>query len=230
MFLPLHDENPLRVVPYQFVTIAIIVISTGVYGWQLQIAQEPLATSLFLSYGMTPAVLFNYESLPPEMIYIPAEATLLSYMFFHLDVWHLLGNMLFLWVFGDNVEDSMGHFRFAVFYLTCGIAAGFTHGVVDPDSPVPIIGASGAVAGVLGAYLMLHPRVKILVLLFKGIPLRVPAYLLLIGWLLWQVLNVYFSDALVAWWAHIGGFIVGALLIVPLRDRTIPLFDRGIRH
>jgi membrane associated rhomboid family serine protease len=151
-------------------------------------------------------------------------------MFFHLDVFHLVGNMLFLWVFGDNVEDAMGHVRFLFFYLACGIFAGVFHAWMVPDSDLPLIGASGAVAGVIAAYLMLHPRVGVWVLAFKIIPLRISAGLVLGLWIAMQVVMIALADAgPVAWWAHIGGLIAGAVLIVFLRRPGVPLFDRNMR-
>ena len=148
MFLPLHDQNPLKIVPFQFVTMTIILINIAVFAWQ---ALLPLGdeNSFVLGYGMVPAVLFDHRLLPPDIVRLPAEITLLTYMFLHTDIWHLLGNMLFLWVFADNIEDAMGHFRFALFYLLCGIAAGLCHGLFEADSIAPLIGASGAAAGVL---------------------------------------------------------------------------------
>ena len=229
MFLPLHDQNPLKIVPFQFVTVTIILINIAVFAWQ---ALLPLGdeNSFVLGYGMVPAVLFDHRLLPPDIVRLPAEITLLTYMFLHTDVWHLLGNMLFLWVFADNIEDAMGHFRFALFYLLCGIAAGLCHGLFEADSIAPLIGASGAAAGVLGAYLLLHPKVKILVLLFGRLPLVLPAYVLIAGWVGLQLFALFYSDENISWWAHIGGFLVGAALLPLLRDKSIPLLDRGTPH
>ena len=229
MFFPLHDKNPLRIVPFQFVTVAIIIMNVLIFGWQstLPLADE---NRFVLGYGMIPAVLLDRELLSPEVIRLPAEVTLLTYMFLHADIWHLLGNMLFLWVFGDNIEDSMGHFRFAVFYIVCGVAAGLAHVLIDTDSVAPLIGASGAAAGVLGGYLLLHPKVKVLALLFGRIPIHLPAYLLIIGWIVFQFISLNIGEEKVAWWAHIGGFTAGMLLIPLLRDKSIPLLDRGTPH
>ena len=229
MFLPLHDQNPLKIVPFQFVTVTIILVNVAVFAWQafLPLGDE---NSFVLGYGMVPAVLFDHSLLPPDIVRLPAEITLLTYMFLHTDVWHLLGNMLFLWVFADNIEDAMGHFRLALFYLLCGIAAGLCHGLFEADSIAPLIGASGAAAGVLGAYLLLHPKVKILVLLFGRLPLVLPAYVLIAGWVGLQLFALFYSDENISWWAHIGGFLVGAALLPLLRDKSIPLLDRGTPH
>jgi len=137
--------------------------------------------------------------------------------------------MLFLWVFGDNVEDAMGHLKFLVFYLLCGIVAGLTHTLIAPTSDIPLIGASGAVAGVIAAYLMLHPKVQVWVLALKVIPLRISAAVVLGIWILTQIVMVVLPQVgPVAWWAHIGGLIAGALLVLVMRRPGVPLFDRGL--
>jgi len=231
MFIPIHDKNPLTIVAFQFVTIFFMLSCIVIFIWQLSLSEQAASYASFM-FGMVPSVLLNLHSLPVEVDLLPSELTLLSYMFLHGSWLHLLGNMLFLWVFGDNIEDSMGHLHFIAFFLLCGIAGGLLHGVMQPYSDLPLIGASGAIAGLLGAYLMLHPRVKVLVLLFSRIPVRLPAYLLILMWVLLQgysVLNASDSDN-TAWWAHIGGFIAGVLLIVPMKYNTVPLFDRGVEH
>jgi membrane associated rhomboid family serine protease len=137
--------------------------------------------------------------------------------------------MLFLWVFGDNVEDALGHFRFLVFYLACAVAGAFAHGIAAPDSQAPLIGASGAIAGVVAAYLMLHPRVKIWVLALGRIPLRLPASIVLVLWIGFQLfMMVAGGDDEISWAAHLGGVVAGAVLVVFMRRRGVPLFDRGI--
>jgi membrane associated rhomboid family serine protease len=226
MFLPLKDHNPLRIIPFQVVTVSIIVACVGVFVWQASLSED--ASDVFiLGYGAIPAVLFEVRALSPELIRVPAEATLITSMFLHGSWWHLIGNMAFLWVFGDNVEDAMGSRRFVAFYLICGIAAALTHAAVDPESATPMVGASGAISGIMGAYLVLYPRVRVLALLFSRIPLRLPAYVLFIGWIVFQLFSAHGGgDGSTAWWAHIGGFLAGAVLIVPFRYKTVPLFDR----
>lgn len=229
MFLPLHDKNPLKIVTFQFMTVSTILSCVAIFFWQKSLAGE---TAIYASYayGLVPSVFLQHQSLPAEVHALPSYLTLISYMFLHGSWVHLLGNMLFLWVFGDNVEDSMGHLRFILFYILCGMAAGITHTLVESTAELPMIGASGAIAGLLGAYLMLHPRVKILVLLVGRIPIYLPAYLLLLGWIVFQFYQMANSTASngVAWWAHIGGFITGMILIIPLRFRHIPLFGRAV--
>jgi membrane associated rhomboid family serine protease len=139
---------------------------------------------------------------------------------------HLIGNMLFLWVFGDNVEDALGHGRFLVFYLICGVAAALSHAAMLPESSDALIGASGAVSGVIAAYLMLHPRVGVWVLAFKFLPLKITAALALGIWIALQVVMVMLPQVgPTAWWAHIGGLITGAILILVMRRRGVPLFS-----
>ena len=230
MLLPLYDRNPLRIIPFQYMTFVLIGACVLVFLWQGTLSPL-LAERAALVYGMIPSVLLGIDRLDPALAPIPASMTLLTSLFLHGDFFHLIGNMLFLWVFGDNIEDSMGHWKFLVFFLVCGAAGGVAHTMMLPDVKVPTIGASGAVAGVMGAYIVLHPKVKILVLAFKWIPLYLPAYFVLAVWIIVQVVNVWLElGGQVAWWAHIGGFAAGALLITVMRDRDVPLFDRGVPH
>src|SRR5690606_37453976 len=141
-----------------------------------------------------------------------------TYSFLHGDLLHLAGNMLFLWVFGDNVEDALGHIRYLVFYLSCTAAGAAVHGMILPESQSPLIGASGAVAGVVAAYLLLHPRVKLWVLVFGRIPLRVPAFVALALWVGSQFLMLFADTGnQISWGAHIGGILAGGILVIFLR-------------
>ncbi len=230
MFIPLHDKNPLTIIAFQVVTVTLILSCVLVFLYQ-QLVPGEQGQALVLSYGMLPAVLFDQRQLAPELIVLPAELTLLSSMFLHSGWMHLLGNMAFLWVFGDNVEDSMGHWRFLLFYCICGMFASLSHALAQSDSISPLIGASGGVAGVLGAYLVLHPRVKVLVFVLLRVPLRLPAYWVLGFWAGLQVFYVVTgSGGNTAWWAHIGGFAMGAILIPFFKRESVPLFDRGTEH
>ncbi|NQU55830.1 MAG: rhomboid family intramembrane serine protease [Rhodospirillales bacterium] len=227
MLLPLKDDNPLKRIPFQYVTVAFIAACVLVFLWHLSLGAEA-GRQAVLSFGAIPSVLFGNRTLPPELAIIPAPLTLISSMFMHGGWMHLIGNMLFLWVLGDNVEDAMGHVRFIVFYLLCGIAAALTHAGMDPASTTPMIGASGAISGVIGAYLILHPKVQILTLAFRFF-IHIPAYIMLGIWIALQVFNVSMASDTgaggVAWWAHIGGLIAGIILIVPMRHKSVPLFD-----
>jgi membrane associated rhomboid family serine protease len=232
VFIPLSDDNSLKSIPFQYVTVSLILLNVIVFALEM----GGLSETAIASFGVTPSELLRTTAVlaPPSFTQsaygIGEEATLLTYMFLHADVFHLVGNMLFLWVFGDNVEDAMGHLRFLAFYLACGVIAGLFHAFMAPDSDMPLIGASGAVAGVIAAYLMLHPRVNVWVLAFKIIPLRLTAGLMLGVWVAMQIVMVAMpSTGPVAWWAHIGGLVAGAVLIVFMRRPGVPLFDKGIR-
>lgn len=248
MFVPIRDENPLKAIQFQYVTMVLIALNVAVFAFEASVGDP----SVIAGFAVVPSELFGFNGvggavpISPDAVHIPESYTLLSYMFFHGDILHLAGNMLFLWVFGDNVEDAMGHARFLVFYLACGIFAGLMHAFVangglgsapaqlvfdsSQISPAsaPLIGASGAVAGVIAAYLMLHPRVRVWVLAFRFIPLRITAALALGAWVLMQITMVLLPQVgPVAWWAHIGGLMAGAILVIFLRRPGVPLFDRG---
>ena len=230
MLLPLHDQNPLRVIPFQRVTFSIIVLCVVVFLYQ-QVLPGQQEQAFLLSFGMLPAVLFDHRVLAPELALLPAELTLLSSMFLHVGWMHLVGNMAFLSVFGDNVEDSMGHWRFLLFYLACGVIASLTHALAQSDSISPLIGASGGVSGIIGAYLMLHPRVKVMVLVLMRVPLRLPAYWIICFWIGLQIFSIVTgAKGDTAWWAHIGGLVAGAIMIPFFKRDSVPLFDRGTRH
>jgi len=229
MFVPLHDENPLKAIRFPWVTVLLIAVNVLVFFLEnMQLDEAAIA-----SFAIVPRELFGTSLLPVAVetagVKVPEQLTLLTYMFFHGDIFHLAGNMLFLWVFGDNVEDAMGHFKFLIFYLACGVFGGLVHGWIDPTSDVPLIGASGAVAGVIAAYLVLHPRVRVWVLALKAIPLRISAAFALGFWILMQIVMVLLPQVgPVAWWAHIGGLVAGAVLVVVLRRPGVRLFDKGL--
>ncbi len=228
MFVPLYDHNPLEQIRRPYVNWALILV-TGL-AWLLFESDGVFHTFEAAAYGfgMTPVLLL--DGLPsPEGIPLPEWTTLVTYAFVHADVWHLLGNMVFLWVFGDNVEDAVGHLRYLVFYFACAAAGAALHAVMLPASDGPLIGASGAVAGVVGAYLVLHPRTKLWILAFGRIPLRITARWPLLAWVLLQFASVFTAaDDEVAWWAHVGGLAAGVALILVLRLPGVPLFDRNL--
>jgi membrane associated rhomboid family serine protease len=182
-------------------------------------------------FGVIPAILFGTASLPEGFPFLPIWMTPASSILIHAGLAHLAGNMLFLWVFGDNVEDAMGHWRFVVFFTLCGIAGALAHSFANPLSQAPLVGASGAISGVIAAYLMLHPHVRIFGIAFKLIPLRVPAYLALGAWALLQVGLALAGpltgpDADVGWWAHVGGLVAGAVLTPVFLQPGTVLFPR----
>ncbi len=232
MFVPLHDHNPLDHVRVQYVTIAIIITNVIVFLLTFAAASDATTNGVAYGYGVTPAVLFDLSELPLHYQVVPEQLTLVSYMFLHGGWMHLLGNMAFLWVFGDNVEDALGHMKFLFFYLACGIFAGLLHSWMNPASEMPLVGASGAVAGVIAAYLMLHPKVKVWVLILMRIPLRLSAMWVLGFWVIMQIFSLLMAapEDHVAWWAHIGGLGAGAVLVVFLRRDGVQLFDRGLEE
>jgi len=228
MFIPLHDANHLRYIKHQYVTLAIIGLNVLVWA-ATSLGGVEFVQATVVGLGYIPSVVNDLAVLPPELELVPPPLTYVTYSFLHADLFHLGGNMLFLWVFGDNVEDALGHFRYLIFYLACAIAGAAFHGLVAPDSQAPLIGASGSVAGVIAAYLILHPRVKLWVLAFARIPLRLPAYIVLLLWIGSQILMLVLDpENQVSWSAHIGGLIAGAMLVVVMRRRGVPLFDRPV--
>lgn len=234
MFVPLHDSNPLESIRFQYVTFLLIAANVAVFVLFQSGLVYPANISVASSFAVVPGQLFAEglmgpleTSLQHDAFRLPESLTLVTYMFLHGGWMHLIGNMLFLWVFGDNVEDAMGHMRFLVFYLLCGIFAGLAHSYMLPESQLPLVGASGAVAGVIAAYLLLHPNVKVWVLVLMRFPVRLAAGWVLGAWAVLQFVNVYMSQGdNVAWWAHIGGMFAGAVLIVFMRRPGIALFDR----
>ncbi len=231
MFLPLHDANPKNHIRYPYVTwfvIAANIVIWALSGFTIESASEA-ASSASLSFGFIPSVVNDLKTLPAEFALLPEDLTYFTYAFFHADAWHLVGNMAFLWVFADNVEDALGHIKFIIFYLATVAAGAFLHGLILPASDSPLIGASGAAAGVVAAYLMLHPKIKIWVLAFGRYPLRLSAMWLLGAWILYQLAMFAFaSDSQVSYAAHIGGILSGAVLIMVLKRRGVVLFDQTI--
>lgn len=225
--IPLRDDNPTTLTPY--VTIGLIVVTSLVFLWQLSLGMKGFEAAV-LSLGVTPAALLGNKPLPPELALASPVITLLTSQFLHGGWMHLIGNMLYLWIFGNNVEDAMGHVRFAIFYFLSGIAAALAQAIPNPDSALPMIGASGAISGVLGAYLLLYPHARVLVLIPFGFYSRlvhVPAMLALGFWFVLQLVNSALADPRaggVAWGAHIGGFVAGMALIPFFKYKHIRLF------
>ena len=222
--IPLRDDQPTRT--FAFITVAIIALNALVFWHELSLDNSSRVESFFATFALTPAYLTHAPS--PD-----TYRTILTSMFLHGGWMHIIGNMWFLWIFGNNVEDSVGHFKFVVFYLLCGVAAGAAQVAISPDSTVPMIGASGAISGVLGAYLLLLPRARVLVLFPIWIFWRlfyVPAVLFIVLWFGVQLLSglaVLHMDVNggVAFWAHVGGFIAGMLLIPLFKKRGVRLFQ-----
>ena len=228
--IPLHDDNPTERPP--IVTITWIVACVLVFLYQASLPVGPGETFVF-QYGAIPALVFG-EADPLEMgVAIPAYATLITSMFLHGGWMHLIGNMLYLWVFGNNIEDAMGHAKYIAFYLTCGILAALSHALTDPSSSIPMVGASGAISGILGAYLLLFPRAKVLVMMPALGATRVPAAIVLGMWFVMQLLSGGMSIGSegggVAFFAHIGGFLAGMVLIGLFKRPDVPFLAAGRR-
>ena len=226
---PYKDENPTILTP--IVTLGTIGVTTAVWLLVQRAGAEPTLTNTVCQLGAIPARVFGRTAeavmtqygprLPCPGVGGPGWFTLVTSLFLHGGWFHLLGNMWFLWVFGNNIEDAMGHFRFAVFYLLCGVLASFVQIAVTPSSGIPLVGASGAISGIMGAYVVLYPKVRIHTIVFLGFfitRLALPAYFMLIYWAIIQLVGALPSLAGsasggVAFLAHLGGFGVGAALI-----------------
>jgi membrane associated rhomboid family serine protease len=208
-------------------TVTLIAINVAVFLWELSLGNAQQRAVLGL--GLIPGVLFGNVVLPPALAMVPTWLTPVTSLFLHGGWLHLGGNMLFLWIFGDNVEDEMGPLKYVIFYLVCGVIASLAHALSDTASTSPLIGASGAISGVLGAYIVLHPKARVLVLFMNIIPLKLPALFVLGAWFALQFVNVTFAatpgQGGVAWWAHIAGFIAGMILVFPFRRKGVPVFD-----
>ncbi|MCG8400059.1 MAG: rhomboid family intramembrane serine protease [Firmicutes bacterium] len=219
--IPLKDSAKSRTFP--FVNVTIIVLNLGIYFYEMMLEPYQL-NQVFYTYGLVPADVLNALSAGEALT--PLLANFITATFIHGGWFHVLSNMLFLWVFGDNVEDRLGRTKYLLFYLLAGVAGGVAHIMLNPASTVPVVGASGAVAGVLGAYIIAFPRSRILAL----VPLfiiffftEIPAVIFIALWFVLQLFNgvasLGGSATPVAWWAHIGGFVVGALLIKIMAPR-----------
>jgi membrane associated rhomboid family serine protease len=224
--IPLHDDNPTHTKP--LVTMTLIATCTLIFLWQFSLGED--GQRAVYALGAIPAVLFDQRQLSAEISWVPAWMTAFTSMFLHGGWMHLIGNMLYLWIFGNNVEDAMGHRRFILFYLICGIAALAAHAIPAADSVVPMVGASGAISGVLGAYLLLYPRARVLVaipIVIFFYAVRLPAALVLLFWFLLQLFNNAMGGQEgggVAWGAHIGGFVAGMVLIPFFKYPRVKLF------
>ncbi len=215
MFIPFKDENPTRSFP--IITISLIMTNIAVFLYQYF---SPYGLGYYIRYmSLIPYEITHFVSLPFR---ISPPLTLLTSIFMHGDFFHIAGNMLYLWIFGNNVEDFLGSLRFILFYLFSGISASIIHILFYPNSTTPLVGASGAISGILGAYLLLYPYARIYTLVFLFFILRVvqiPAYFFLIFWFFMQVINIGVGG--VAWFAHIGGFLFGLFFISTFTKRKI---------
>jgi membrane associated rhomboid family serine protease len=226
---PISDDNPVRRTP--IVTYALVAACVLVFLWQWSLG--PAGEQIIYALGVIPARLFGYADLPAELQLAPPWATVFTSMFLHGGLLHLGGNMLYLWIFGNNVEDSLSRPRYLIFYLLCGGAAALAQGLYAPQSEVPMVGASGAIAGVLGSYLIMHPRANVRVAIVFFVFVRIinmPAALVLGVWFLLQIVSgaaVPMSEegGGVAFWAHVGGFVAGMVLTPIFKRRDVQLLE-----
>ncbi|MDT7043102.1 rhomboid family intramembrane serine protease [Candidatus Nitronereus thalassa] len=232
--IPLKDDNPAEIKP--IVTVGLIVACVLVFLHQVSLPGK-LGEIFVYQYGAIPAVVFGYADLPSEIVAVSAYSSLMTSMFLHGGWMHLIGNMMYLWIFGNNIEDVMGHVKFIIFYAACGILAALSHAAIDSESTVPMVGASGAISGVLGAYLLLYPHAKVLVLIPLGFfsqMIYVPAGIVLGLWFLLQLLsggmNIGHQGGGVAFFAHIGGFLAGMALIPFFKHSHVRFFNPGHSH
>ncbi len=223
-FFPISDQNPTNKKPlicWIIILFCVLIFITYVF------KNSYIKDSIFLSFGMIPAVLFGFSELSPPLKFIPSFLSIITSMFLHGGWMHLIGNMTYLYIFGDNIEDVMGKTKFIVFYLITGTCAALSHALLDPNSTIPMVGASGAIAGVLGAYLMLFPKANIrvffwFIFFFKIINVR--AIIVLGGWIIIQLISfngTELSNGGVAYAAHIGGFISGIILIHFFKNKNL---------
>lgn len=232
--IPLKDDNPTEIKP--IVTIGFIVTCVLVFLHQVSLPAK-FGEIFVYQYGAIPAVVFGYADLPSEIVAVSAYGSLITSMFLHGGWMHLIGNMMYLWIFGNNIEDVMGHVKFIVFYALCGILAALSHAAIDSGSTVPMVGASGAISGVLGAYILLYPHAKVLVLIpfgFFSQMIYIPAGIVLGLWFLLQLFSGGMSfgneGGGVAFFAHIGGFVAGMALIPFFKHSHVRFFNPPHSH
>jgi membrane associated rhomboid family serine protease len=221
MVFPLYDDNPFKRARVPFVTWGLLALNVGIFLYQLG-ASELETMAMLASFGATPAAVLHNV---PQTGQLPPEATLVTYMFLHGGWEHIIGNMVYLWVFGDDIEDALGPVRFIIFYLAVGIASAVGFAALNPQSTVPLVGASGSISGILAAYLLLRPCAKVSIFFFRMI-VRVRAYWVIGGWILLQLFYIAsnVSDG-IAYSAHGAGLLAGALLFLVMRPAGVPLLE-----
>ncbi len=218
--IPLRDRNPARSFP--LITILLIISNIVIFIYEVSLSETKLKEFIFI-YGAIPQELSRRIDLPPKTP-IPLPFTLITSMFLHGGILHILGNMLYLWIFGNNIEDTLRKIRFIIFYILCGISASFTHILMNPHSDVPMIGASGAISGILGAYMLLYPFAMVDTLIpffffWRIVP--IPAFLFILIWFLMQIAGASQTGGNIAWFAHIGGFLSGMVFLFIFRKRRV---------
>ena len=221
MVFPLYDDNPLKFRVLPWVTWSLIAINVIIFLCEIS-SDTATSNAIVASFAAVPAVITHYEHATGNF---PPELTLVTSTFLHGGWEHLIGNMVYLWVFGDDIEEALGPVRFIVFYLLCGVAASLAFVALNMHGTTPLIGASGAISGILAAYLMLRPCAKVSVFVLRAI-IRVRAYWVIGGWALLQlILLANQTDDGVAYLAHVGGLVAGAVLFLIMRPSGVPLFE-----
>jgi membrane associated rhomboid family serine protease len=220
--IPLKDSNPTERFP--IITVVFITLNVLVFLYEVSLGKDNVE-SFVGAFSLVPARLFHAGTVVPGPV--PVGITIFTSQFLHGGLLHLIGNMLYLWIFGNNVEDAMGRFRFIVFYLLCGAMASMAHALMNARSTIPMIGASGAISGILGAYMLLYPKARVLTLFTLGFFVRmieVPAMMVLGFWFVFQFLSALVAKGAggVAWYAHIGGFLAGLVLIILFKRSDVP--------
>jgi len=220
--IPYKDDNPTRLFP----VVTLIIICCNIMIFLIEIVSPCGMKTITYTYGAIPQSLISFQTQQP----LHPLMTVFTSMFMHGGLFHLAGNMLYLWIFGNNIEDRLGHVRFVIFYLFCGIFAAYSYAITNPASTIPMVGASGAISGILGAYLLLFPRANVHTLVFLGFfvtTLKIPALIVIGFWAIIQFINGIISSGLregggVAWFAHLGGFLIGLATLklwLPRRDK-----------
>jgi membrane associated rhomboid family serine protease len=221
--IPYKDDNPAKSLPF----VTLIIIALNISSFILEIMSPVEGRSLVYAFGAIPKYILSFDSVQP----VPVVLTLFTSMFMHGGLLHIAGNMLYFWIFGNNIEDRLGHLRFLFFYLFCGVFAAYAHAFSSPNSEVPMIGASGAISGILGAYVLLFPTARVHTIVFFGFfvqVIRVPALIVIGFWAIIQFVSGLITQGILhqggtAWFAHVGGFLAGLLTIklwLPRRDQT----------
>ncbi len=221
--IPFKDDHPTRTLPF----VTLLIIASNISFFILELLSSRDSQSLVYAFGAIPKNILSFHSDQP----IPAVLTVFTSMFMHGGLLHIGGNMLYFWIFGNNIEDRLGHLRFLLFYLFCGVFAAYAHALSSPHSEMPMIGASGAISGVLGAYLLLFPTAKIHTIVFFGFffqVIRIPALIVIGFWAIIQFVSGLITQGILhqggtAWFAHVGGFLVGLLTIrlwLPRRNQS----------
>lgn len=229
MVIPIHDDAPLRYLRRPVVNWALIAVNVSIFiVVQSEILGDPL--TIMRGFALIPRVLFGEAELAKWIVGPPAPLTLLTSLFFHSSLFHILGNMLFLFVLGDNVEDAMGSLHYLLFYLSCGVASGLFFAYASPETISPLVGASGAISGVCAAYLLLHPSSTIFGLVGGVLPIHAPAWIFVGVWISLQFIHAIMGEqAHIAWFAHVGGILAGLALTPLFKRRGLRLLSRPER-